>query len=74
MLLLSRFTDTMDSEISLFQGTLDASAGIQNLPPRCLTPMAAQPVVPWTFARLIAAFSTWLLAETLVPAPARTDA
>lgn len=74
MLLHSRLTDPMDSEISLFQGTLDASAILQNLPPRRVTPMPVQPILLWTPTRLMAAFAAWLMQETRVPAPARTDA
>jgi len=60
----------MDRDSLLFQGeTVPAS-----VPARRPTPMLAQPVVPWTFARLAAAGFDWLMAETLptLPAPVST--
>jgi hypothetical protein len=60
----------MDRDGFLFQGeTIPA-----NVPPRRLTPMPAQPIVPWTLARLTAAGIDWLMAETLpaLPVPVNT--
>lgn len=60
----------MDRDSFLFQGeTVPAS-----IPPRRPTPMLAQPVVPWTVARLAIAAFDWLMAETLptLPAPINT--
>jgi hypothetical protein len=60
----------MDRDGFLFQGErLPAS-----VPPRRPTPMLAQPIVPWTPARLTAAGLAWLMAETLptLPAPVST--
>ena len=64
----------MDSNIAAFQGLLDSPARLQNLPPRRVTMMAPQPVVPWTPARLAGAFVTWLMEETYIPVPVRPDA
>ncbi|HWC63614.1 MAG TPA: hypothetical protein VG501_08325, partial [Rhizomicrobium sp.] len=44
---------------------------IEIAPPRLFTPMRAQPVIPWTLARLLSAGLAWLLTPTPVPlAPA----
>ena len=60
----------MDRNSVLFQGELAPAS----VPPRRPTPMLAQPVVPWTFARLTAAGIDWLMAETVptLPAPINT--
>jgi hypothetical protein len=60
----------MDRDTFLFQGEfLPAS-----VPARRPTPMLAQPIVPWTFARIATASLDWLMAETLptLPAPIST--
>ena len=59
----------MDSEFFSFQGTLDASASFENLPPRQVTAMLPQPIISWTPRRLAAALLAWVLEETRVPAP-----
>jgi hypothetical protein len=60
----------MDRDNLLFQGDLVPAS----VPPRRPTAMLAQPVVPWTLARLTAAGIDWLMAETLptLPAPIST--
>ena len=60
----------MDRDIHLFQGEIVPAS----IPPRRPTPMLAQPVVPWTFARLATAGLDWLMAETAptLPAPIST--
>ena len=60
----------MDRDTLLFQGELVPVS----LPPRRPTAMLAQPIVPWTFARLATASLDWLMAETLptLPAPIST--
>ena len=60
----------MDRDTLLFQGEFVPVS----LPPRRPTPMLAQPIVPWTFARLAGASLDWLMAETLptLPAPIST--
>ena len=60
----------MDRNSVLFQGELAPAS----VPPRRPTPMLAQTVVPWTFARLTAAGIDWLMAETVptLPAPINT--
>ncbi len=60
----------MDRDIQLFQGEVVPAS----IPPRRPTPMLAQPVVPWTLARLATASLDWLMAETAptLPAPIST--
>jgi hypothetical protein len=60
----------MDRDIQLFQGEIVPAS----IPPRRPTPMLAQPVVPWTLARLATAGLNWLMAETAptLPAPIST--
>jgi hypothetical protein len=60
----------MDRDGFLFQGELVPA----NVPPRRPMSMPAQPIVPWTLARLTAAGFEWLMAETLptLPAPVST--
>jgi hypothetical protein len=60
----------MDRDTLLFQGEFVPAS----VPPRRPTPMLAQPIVPWTFARLATASLDWLMAETLptLPAPIST--
>jgi hypothetical protein len=60
----------MDRDIQLFQGEVVPAS----IPPRRPTPMLAQPVVPWTLARLATAGFDWLMAETAptLPAPIST--
>jgi hypothetical protein len=60
----------MDRDVDLFQGDVFPAS----IPPRRPTPMLAQPVVPWTFARLAVAGVDWLMAETVpaLPAPIST--
>jgi hypothetical protein len=68
--IVRKSTTFMDRDIQLFQGdVLPAS-----IPPRRPAAMPAQPVVPWTFARLAVAGLDWLMAETAptLPAPIST--
>jgi len=60
----------MDRDAHLFQGEVIPAS----IPSRRPTPMLAQPVVPWTFARLASAGLSWLMAETspTLPAPINT--
>lgn len=60
----------MDRDSFLFQGELAPAS----VPPRRPASMPAQPVVPWTLARLTAAGIDWLMAETVptLPAPIST--
>lgn len=60
----------MDRDNHLFQGDIFPAS----MPPRRPTAMLAQPVVPWTFARLAVAGLDWLMAETAptLPAPIST--
>ena len=60
----------MDRDGFLFQGELLGA----NVPPRRPMAMPAQPIVPWTLARLTIAGLEWLMAETLptLPAPIST--
>ena len=60
----------MDRDVHLFQGEVVPAS----IPPRRPTPMLAQPVVPWTPARLAMAGLDWLMAETAptLPAPIST--
>jgi hypothetical protein len=60
----------MDRDTNLFQGDVFPVS----IPPRRPTLMQAQPVVPWTFARLAVAGLDWLMAETAptLPAPIST--
>lgn len=60
----------MDRDIQLFQGEVVPAS----IPPRRPTPMLAQPIVPWTLARLATAGFAWLMAETAptLPAPIST--
>lgn len=60
----------MDRDGFLFQGELLPV----NVPPRRPAAMPAQPIVPWTLARLATAGLEWLMAETLptLPAPIST--
>ncbi len=37
-----------------------------SVPLRCFTPMPAQPIVPWTFPRMVFALGNWLMEETPV--------
>jgi len=64
----------MDSDISVFQGPLDAPLSFQSLPLRRVAPMPAQPIIPWTPARVMTAFAVWVMEETYIPAPAQPDA
>jgi hypothetical protein len=64
----------MDSDISAFQGLLDAPSQLQNLPRRRIAPMPAQPIVPWTPMRVAGTFMAWLMEETYIPVPVRPDA
>ena len=59
----------MDCGISDFQSGLDSQPAFSNLPPRRLTMMPASQIVAWTPARMLAAFTVWLLEETWVPDP-----
>ena len=60
----------MNREADIFQG----EATPASVPPRRPTPMLAQPIVPWTLARVTAASLDWLMAETAptLPAPIST--
>ena len=58
----------MDRDGFQFQGELLGA----NVPPRRPTAMPAQPIVPWTLARLTTAALEWLMAETFAD-PARPD-
>jgi hypothetical protein len=60
----------MDRDTVLFQGEFVPAS----VPPRRPTPMLAQPIVPWTLARVTAASFDWLMAETAptLPAPIST--
>ena len=60
----------MDREIELFQGESTPAS----VPPRRPAVMPAQPIVPWTLARVTAASLDWLMAETVptLPAPIST--
>ena len=60
----------MDRETDLFQGEFTPAS----VPPRRPVAMPAQPIVPWTLARVTAASLAWLMAETVpaLPAPIST--
>lgn len=60
----------MDRDSHLFQSEMLPAS----MPTRRPTAMPAQPVVPWTFARLFTASVDWLMAETVpaLPAPIST--
>jgi hypothetical protein len=60
----------MDRETDLFQGAFTPTS----VPPRRPAAMPAQPIVPWTLARVTAAGIDWLMAETTptLPAPVST--
>ena len=60
----------MDRDTAIFQGEFVPAS----VPPRRPTPMLAQPIVPWTLARVTAAGLDWLMAETAptLPAPIST--
>lgn len=60
----------MDRDSHLFQGEILPAS----MPPRRPALMPAQPVVPWTVARLFTASVDWLMAETVpaLPAPIST--
>jgi len=62
----------MDRDTLLFQGDFAPAS----VPPRRPAPMPAQPIVPWTLARVTAAGLDWLMAETAptLPAPISTTA
>jgi hypothetical protein len=55
----------MDRDTLIFQGEFVPAS----VPPRRPAAMLAQPIVPWTFARLAAASLDWLMAETLPTLP-----
>ena len=60
----------MDRETDLFQGEYAPAS----VPPRRPAAMPAQPIVPWTLARVTVASLDWLMAETAptLPAPIST--
>ena len=60
----------MDRETDLIQ----AEFAPASVPPRRPAAMPAQPIVPWTLARVTAASLDWLMAETVpaLPAPIST--
>jgi hypothetical protein len=60
----------MDRKIDLFQGEFVPAS----VPARRPAAMPAQPIVPWTLARVTAASLDWLMAETVptLPAPIST--
>jgi hypothetical protein len=62
-----RFVALMDSEILSFQGTGPTS--VASLPPRQVTSMLSQPIVPWTPQRVTIALLAWVLEETQIPVP-----
>jgi len=64
----------MDREIEIFQGELVPAPVPVSVPPRRLAAMPAQPIVPWTLARVTVASVEWLMAETAptLPAPIST--
>ena len=57
----------MDRDIVIFQGEFTPAS----MPPRRQAAMPAQPIVPWTLARVTTASLDWLMAETspTLPAP-----
>jgi hypothetical protein len=61
--IFNQVTIQMDSDGFLFQSDLARP----NVPPRCHAVMAAQPIVSWTPARILAAGVTWLMEETPLP-------
>ena len=65
---------SMDSHDFSFHSAIEPS--FQSVPDRCVTPMPAQQIVPWTLTRLFTAVVAWLMAETYIPAvtvPAQAD-
>ena len=60
----------MDRDSLVFQGEFVPAS----VPPRRVTLMPAQAIVPWTPARMTVAALDWLMAETLptLPAPIST--
>jgi hypothetical protein len=62
----------MDRDTVRFQGDLAPAS----MPPRRPVAMPAQPIVPWTLARVTVASLDWLMAETAptLPAPINTTA